>query len=77
VPRWGVFRSLVDGDDVVVTGWLDRDEGGPASYRSRGGGATLRPADDEALIASCRRRPTVRGALGAIAVWAAAFLVGP
>lgn len=66
VPPWGVFRSLVDGDEVVVTGWLEPDDGA----------ATLRPADDEPLVASCRRRPIVRGPLGQIAVWAAAFLIG-
>lgn len=66
VPPCGVFRSLVDGDEVVVTGWLEPDDGA----------ATLCPAEGETLVASCRRRPTVRGPLGRVAVWAAAFLVG-
>jgi hypothetical protein len=76
VPPFGVFRSVGHGDQVVVAGIVEpvADADGPASYRQPGGGWRLRPDESGTLRLWSRRRPRVRGGLGAIRAYAAAIL---
>ena len=75
-PRFGVFRSVAPGDQVVVAGIVERvaGEDGPSSYRTQGGGWQLRPDDSGMLRLWSRRRPRVRGAWGSVRAYAAAIL---
>jgi hypothetical protein len=76
-PRFGVFRSVGHGDQVVVAGIVEpvADADGPASYRQPGGGWRLRPDESGTLRLWSRRRPRVRGGLGAIRAYAAALVI--
>jgi hypothetical protein len=75
-PRYGVFRSVGHGDQVVVAGIVEpfADGDGPASYRRPGGSWCLRPDETGTIRLWSRRRPRVRGAFGAISAYATAIL---
>ncbi len=77
IPRFGVFRSVAHGDQVVIAGIVEpvANGDGPSSYRRPGGGWRLRPDDTGVVRLWSRRRPRVRGAFGAVSAYAAAILL--
>ncbi len=76
-PKHGVFKSIGHGDQVVVAGIVEpvANQDGPTNYRKPGGGWRLRPDESGVVRLWSRRRPRVRGALGAIRAYAAAIVV--
>lgn len=69
VPAWGVFRSLRPGDAVMVVGRVEHLRE-PARGQA---GWHLVPDDSGKLTACYQRRPRIRGAFGAMQLWAAAL----
>jgi hypothetical protein len=76
-PTHGVFRSVGHGDAVVIAGIVEAvaERDGPASYRTPGGGWRVRPDESGVVRIWSRRRPRVRGALGALRAYAAALVL--
>lgn len=68
VPACGVFRSLRAGDAVMVVGRVEHLAGRRGEWR-------LAPDDSGSLAACYQRRPRIRGAFGAMQLWAAAAAV--